>query len=765
MNNSTILRSLALPAAIAATAIAQAGNVPQYNFNHSKSDFKFIEDGTVLNVNYGEAPRYFFADKRPYLTAHSGQGFPIGFNFRFGGREFNQFIINDNGYIMFGKDRVSYNGYSNLAFGDATRYGSDHFYCGLRPATFGIKKGEISYKLEGEEGSRTMTVQFAHMEINEKNIKGNAIYSLQIVLHEADNSVDINFLEEEAPYVSNHIMAGLAGWENSDRMLVQASAIGEPFHVAEGTVINTSTGENMTPWSSDDLLGETHDEPYSFRLRFVPDANQECTLAAPEELDVTQEEDTLQVRCKATDKAGTMILVSDQPFTDADMPEQGVSYQVMNDNGEYVTKIGNATLIYYGQDEEPYAELPKVAASKKYYVRALSVNGYPAYNPAGTDLEFITSHEAPSRMSAEGSDKEHIRINIDSFAQVMIAATNERVTTTDKGDTGIFGMPDADAQVGDEIEGGGKIVYVGDPGEIDIEANKNILTFYRAWTLNDGRLSATHTNTRGVTMPSIPYERPIENETLAVSPLNWFTSSNSTDGTVNSLFNPYMRGESGDEPAMLGISTNGSTCVLMTPELPLTSPTELNFEWALETLRPSQELDPSDGPAVQLPEGNIPGDFGLGHKFVVSAGIRSTENCLYEVNEYNGSLKANPSDPDHNISGTSSWIPVGPLSIPQIGEKGRVRFQFSTEGFSYMFLRNIRIGYLSSNEEIAVVPTDMVWGGNGSLQIMSAEGGEYDVYSVDGRRVAHAALNAGETVIIPLKAGIYIAGGEKVVVR
>ena len=47
MNNSTILRSLALPAAIAATAIAQAGNVPQYNFNHSKSDFKFIEDGTV----------------------------------------------------------------------------------------------------------------------------------------------------------------------------------------------------------------------------------------------------------------------------------------------------------------------------------------------------------------------------------------------------------------------------------------------------------------------------------------------------------------------------------------------------------------------------------------------------------------------------------------------------------------------------------------------------------------------------------------------
>lgn len=742
-----------------------AGNIPQYDFRQTQEEFKYLEDATPVDIIHVDGDRFFFADGRPYNTAHSGQGFPIGFDFRFGGQVFDQFAINDNGYILFGKGRVSFNGYSNLFFGDATRYGSNHFYVGLRPGMFGIKSGDVSYKLEGEEGNRTMTIEFAHMNIREDNIKGNAVYSLQIVLNEADNSVDINFLEEEAPYVSNYMMGGLAGWENSDRMLITGTGIGEPLSVAKGTVADITTRGCTIPWSSEDLLGETHDEPYSFRLHFSPEADQACELAAPTDLNISQVESSLNVSCKRTDGAGTMILISDQPFTDEDMPAQGISYQVKNDNGTYVTKFGNATLIYYGQDEEPQATFPKVKASTRYYVRALSVNGYPNYNTELAELSYMTAHPAPSAFTAEGLDGETIRLNCENFAPVIIAATQDRVNTTDLGETGIFGVPTPDAQVGDEIEGGGTIVYIGDPGEIDVEAPANRLTFYRAWTLLDGAMSTTYTNTRAVPAPSFPYAPMIEDHTLGMSPMGWTTSSTSQSTTINSLFTPVERDQSNNERTVMGVSTGGTTSALLSPALDLPNGGDISFEWAMETVRPMEEVDPSEGPAVHLPEGNKPGEFGLGHKFIVSAGVRGTENEIYVAEEYTGTMTASPTEPDKFISGTSTFIQVEKLPVPANAKNTRVRFAFSTEGLSYMYLRKIVINSNSNSVELTPATADLIMGGEGCMTIQSANGGKYDVYSLDGRCVMTTTLNAGETAILPMAAGIYVAGGEKVIVK
>lgn len=766
MRYSAIFRGFVAAVAVCVPLGSQAGNIPQYSFEQTHPGFEYLTDATPVRVSFNDGSDMVFQERQTN-TAFTGQGFPIGFDFRYGGQIFNQFAIDNNGNLLFGKDKVEFHGYASLFYKDTSLYSPNYFYLGFSPAMYGIKSGEINYKLEGEAGNRTMTVEFAHMNVREPALRGNAIYSMQIVIYEKDGQIDINFIEEESPYNGFCLMCGLYGWSLDDDMIITASDINATARVSKEHEPDILIPNTVIRWNNEDILDpddpEGHAEPYNFTYTFKPTGTADFVSDQPTDLTVEQTGNNMIVSCtRPANAPATVIMVSESPILE--FPTQGVTYPVIDNEGNYVTKIGGATMIYYGNDEVAQAVYPDVKASTPYYVKAFGVNGYPSYSTdTSADLEFVSSHPAPYVMQAS-SAKGAINIKTIGDDDVIIAATLDRVTLSNLGATGIFGMPEADCAVGDALEGGGEIIYIGAPGEFSYtDATPNRQTFFRAWALREGRVSKPYINATGVTNAEMPFEPQVELFTLYEIPLGWISTTTSTSANAITCFIPRMRGEKEDEPAVAGYSESGSVATLTTPVLNHGENAKLNFEWAMETCR---EVDQGDA-LVVLPEGNEPGVFGTGHSFKVIYTARGNEESeIFKTSEYNGTMTASPNDPDHYISGTSTFQPVE-VNLPTAQKYGTVTFSFSTEGFSILYLRNITITSEAGVQSIFSDENaeDIIFGGVGMLSILSVKGGEYNVYGIDGKLITTLNIAAGEGRVISVEKGIYVVAGKKLLVK
>lgn len=762
MRFTTVFKGVIASAMLFMAFGANAGNIPQYSFQESRDvPFEFLTDATQVSASYNVADEMIFPGRQT-LNAYTGQGFPIGFDFRYGGRVFNQFAIDNNGYILLGYDKVEFKGYSNLFFRDVSRYASNSFYLGMTTTMYAIAEGKISYKLQGEEGSRTLTVEFAHLGVNEpsRDTRGNAIFSLQIVLCEKDGTVKINFIEEESPYSSLGLICGLYGWSPTDAILLTSPGLNTPAEISTETIADMLERHTYLSWSAEDIIGDGHMEPYAFTFTFAPTGEPDFVCDAPADLSVEQSNSSFIVSCKRPENApATAIMISEKPIEE--FPQQGVSYPVMDDKGEFVSSFGDATLIYYTNGENPQAIVPNIKASTRYYVKAFGVNGYPSYSTGtASSLEIVSSHPAPYVMQTSSADG---AINIKTIGDddLIIAQTLNRVETYNQGATGIFGHPEDNCAVGDEIEGGGEIIYIGAPGDFVYDkAAPNRQVFFRAWSVREGRVSKTWINASGVTNPEMPYEPQLSLYSLYEVPMNWIDQTTSSSSTVTTSFIPRTRGND-DEPVVGGISL-GTTATLISPVIPHGEKAILNFEWALETER---ELGDQGDALVQLPEGNEPGVFGNGHSFRVLTGARGNENEIFSTNEYKGTMTSSPSEADRYISGTSTFIPVT-VALPETQSKGRVTFQFSTEGNSILYLRNISVTNPNGVESlISQEGFDSISGDKGTLSIISANGGRYEIYAVDGSHAVSVDINAGEGAVLPLNKGIYVVNNHKVVVK
>lgn len=750
-------------------ACMYAGNIPQYAYRQFDSEFVRLTNATPVACEYHEGDELIFAGDRAQTNAYSGQGYNIGFDFRYAGRTFNQFAIDNNGALMLGRDRVEYRGYSNLFFKDPTIYTNNSFYLGLMPAKGGIQSGDISYKTEGTPGQRVLTVEFDNMTLRKNTVRDAGAYALQIALHEADGRVEFRFLEIETPVTQNGFFGGISGWDMTDRQLLTGTGIGDGISVSDKRGADLLDPASFIKWREDDELGYEHDTAYSYTLEFTPTGTGDFTCGRPGNLMLTQAGDKLRISCERPENApATAILISKSPFGAEDLPVQGMSYPVKNDAGEFATTLGNATLVCYNDDANPTAEVGDIEPSCEYYIKAIGVDGYPTYSFAtSADATFISSHPAPLSLLAESAG-EDIKLRWSTPDDILITETLERVNTYREGATGIFGIPEVDAAEGSEVEGGGRVIYngTGASGEfVWTSAEPNVQHYFRAWAIKNGRLSETFINARGVTEGIFPFEPNVELYTLYETPQGWISNSSSDETTVVTVFTPRLHGENEDEPCVAGMSVNGTTATLISPSIPLGKNSKLSFEWAMETAKELPQIDPTAGPSVQLPEGNKPGEFGMGHKFVAGYGPRGLDNILFEAEEYTGTMKAIPTEPDKNISGTSEFLPVE-VAIPEEGVSKKIGFRFSTQGFSTLFLRNIRVTGESSNVETMGAASEKVEAVEGmGLMITSRLGGSYDVYSLEGVHVASVELKAGEYALIPLPKGIYVAAGRKIVVK
>lgn len=699
MKQFDLKAGLALAAVVGGAAVSMAGNIPQYGFKAERMPSEALTpiEGTVIPCTWQTGIYYLLPNGVETPNSFTSEGYDLGMTFRMGGREVNRFVCDNNGIIYLGKDVIT---------------PADAFQIEMMPLMHGMKKADFSYTTTGEEGNRVFCFQIDNALHNEPS-KTVGEYQIQFRLYEATQQIVIDFHQVEAPWTADVPMGiGLRGWDDPDCFYLTGNTLNQVSGYTEAvkTPPYMLDRDSYIIWSMD-----YYDDPFSVRYTFTPYMSQEAPAGSPEGLRVTQTADVLDITCQRdANSPETVILWSPEPFTPADYPVNGETFPVG-------TRFGNATALYYGKDDNIAVSLPEVEAGKSYYIQAFSATGYPVYGTDNaTEVEYRTTQACPTMLTAAAESETSVRLDFRSQYPVIIASTTEREEGWEVGYNGAFGRPDADVQVGDVLEGGGTVIYVGDGENLTASVNKNELTYFRAWTLLDGVVSSTWRDAASAPAPSMPYAPALENYPLGLNIQGW--------DALEGQFVPYTM--MGSKMSVLrAVSIDGEPVSLVSPKLPLTGETNrISLQFALETVR---EGATGDG-GVVLPNGNEPGKFGkTGALRILVNGVE-----YYSVNQYDGTMTPS-SDGWQSGSATMQAVEV---EIPAVGEAS-ITIECSTETTSYFFIRDILVN-------------------NGSVGVQTvtdaAIGADQPVYSITGVRMPSAEN---------LPAGLYIIGGKKVLVK
>lgn len=727
-----------------------AGNLPFYHLSSEKTDFNFIESGTEIPCSFGKDSSTFLAPgEMSPGGAYSGPGFPIGFDFRIGGKNVDSFVLTSNGYIFFGKEKIEYDGLNSFFFNG---YGASQsqFYAACAPIVSGTNgsDGKISYLTTGEPGTRVLTIEYRNLTLNESG-RDKGKYSMQVKCYEEDGKMEFLLKEEETTYstLCGFVM-GIRGWDVDDVVLGTAAGLAKDFTKSPSTVYSMLQGDTFVKWDSKDFI-----KLKTVKYTFLPDSNTEAPAEAPKSLELMQEESNLIVKVeKGQDSEGLMLLMSDQPFTEADHPVDGVTYPSgMSDVP--AAAIGNAKVLFHNQNDLTEVTIPDLKPGAHIYLRAISTSGYPAYNCENVlDKEFVIAQAAPTYLAVNpvADSQNAVEVECQAAEDIIIAKTLEAYMyyLDEDYNIGAFGQPSADAEIGDMIEGGGEVVYVGEPGKMILgEIQPNRPTFFRAWTVKDGLVSPTNINAHFLPEPSMPYEPMAELWPSGHRPEGW-------DNEGRSSFTPGVR-EGDGVYALEGMNGGTAPSVICTPVLPAKGKTEISFNWSME----SQLAQ--DGGATEA------GKFGLDGYFTVSYGFPGQEKEYWRTNEYNGEMPADEQGRIH--SGSTTLLPVK-IEVPEAEDGMRLRFEYIGESgyFTTMYLTEISVKDGSSVAIEAVYPDASqveIKACKGGLEVTAANDTAVEIFSIDGKLICRVDLKAGESKFITLTAGVYIANRNKFIIK
>ena len=676
---------------------AIAGNIPQYTVSKDGAVYSEMTDGTSIPCSWTTGTYALLPDGTVTPNSVTDEGYPIGFDFRFAGTTVDRFLPDNIGNIYLGKDAVAYLGSMRVS---------------MSPMNNGLKAGQISYKTAGDEGNRILYIQWKNATIN---TTGGYVgkYNLQFRFYEADGKIEMAFKELVTPDRSNGFDTSLRGMDTRDVLLITATGLNKDISVSPKYAANILEPDSYVKWDCD-----YYDNGYAPTFVFTPASDTTAPISSPTDLKAIQTDDYLTITCtRGTDADATVLLISEVPYTDTDMPVDGESFQAsyLDKRGKQIfpTTFGNAKALLYNNDQDISVSYLGVEDGKTYYIRALSANGYPVFNRTDVaDIQVKASQAPPKDLILVSSDATTIHGECLADDNVIIAVTNEVKSGYKPGYVGTFGIPEADCATGDEISGGGKVIYVGAPGTFSYDCAPNEVSYVRAWTVKDGLVSSTAIDSYVIPKISFPYAPSIENYPCYEVIEGWTATSNQ--------FLPTLRDYELD-PAVVALTTLNQEVTLTTPALNVDGPVKVTFEFAMETDKGTGSTSDSGG--VALPQGTKPGEFGDNGYLKVRTG----DTDLKTVNSYSGTMVTfNGSD---MYKGSSTFEEVS-VDIPELGSDKTITFAFSVTELSYLYLRNIVVEQIDDTPELPTqAPTELSVKENDGLLTVTCKRGEDAEYT------------------------------------
>lgn len=524
---------------LALTGLRAQSIVPYYGFEVEKGNsYTSLSDATSLTQMTEAA-----ADDFPLCLFNGTEtknlnddspmtmnGISLGFDFTFDGQVFDKFVVSGMGYICLGlqsETQVTVDGgfFPSLS----GLYRLVDYTIGASTPVQAICAAPAKYKLEGESGSQTMTIEFA----TKYEISEGAVFRYQIKLYEEDSKIEMLFDEFETDWDWDPFVVGICGV--GETYYIQSS--GGNFN--EDLSRSTSNGGGMLS-----SLNFEKGLKYTFTLPAaceVPDAAGEITFT-PASASVA-----LELK-KTTGKGDAFIVVaSENPITEN--PVDGTVYEVGDE-------LAGGTVIGVEEDlrwdsytvEHSNRYENELKSNTKYYYAVWFYNyqcaGDNKYGAAIT-AETTTLTSAPESLEFTAVSLSEIKLKAtanSSGQDILIAVTNEH--TTDGTGVNIvmkgeFGIPAADARVGDDLlseydEPAGKVIYVGPAGtEItfsDVTDNK-IYHFGAFSKGTDGKYSTVFAQADTISPAKMPFFEDFSNMIPFSMPVGWVGTD--PDFTVN----------------------------------------------------------------------------------------------------------------------------------------------------------------------------------------------------------------------------------------
>ena len=478
----------------------------------------------------------FDADENiEFNSVEEATGFPIGFEFGYNGQKMTHFLIGGDGEIQLSPTEKITTDVHKDAVNMFTKTGiHDCFGIVARQGFYGLEDTQISYWLEGVEGTYALCIEYKNVDFkgtyNAENDYCGAKATIQYRLYQKSGNIEMKVkgFKPENTGSYNFMRIGILG-DEKDFVQVQSW---------DGTLVSAT------------------DKNISYSVDSYPQDGMVYTFVAPDPCVTPAEAPTdLQLTSTSTQISGTftpgsadyyLVLVT----TESELSEQPV------DGSKYVLnqEVGNAKVIAIVQNGEftspqTFADLLTPGVTYNVFVygyNSLCLNG-PLYNATPATATLATKPDAPEALTVTATEKNSLTLSVTAAgdAPVLIAMTNKPGVNSSLQvlSNGNFGVPTGDYNVGDVITfeyedydagvtatGENTIVYVGGSNEAivieGLEPGQNY--YFRAWSSDgNGAYSSLYTDAADVTVAELPWEFPWANYG-DFTPVGWTFSSEGT---------------------------------------------------------------------------------------------------------------------------------------------------------------------------------------------------------------------------------------------
>ncbi len=494
---------LLITACILTIASAYSQPISVYEAENTVGTYEEITGGTSIG-EIVQAEDYcavlYGLDGKITSAAENVKGFPIGFDFKYDNKYMNQFLVGP-GFIMLGKDGVSVSSVSDVDTGWFTTLftdeNSDLIGSTIINGFGGLEDTEVTYSTIGEEPNRELVVQFKNIGANISRFDYEFVPAqIQIRLHEDTGNIDMIF---QGLVPNDYSVASYVSWKIGIR--------------GEGTdyiTLNSFTGSSLSVGSASLITWSSSSYPEDGQtVTFI--APEDCTSPSSPATDLVLNSGSNYISGSFTaseDADHYLVLVSEDSEL-SDMPVDETLYSA----GDV---IGNATVVSYGTSTS-FTSASDLSGATTYNVFVFPANAACMFGPKFLTTNILTASTAtmpaqPEEMTVDAGVND-VTINItgnDNNDKVVIAATTESLYDSigQMTESGVFGTPEGDMNIGDEIDGGGTVVYVGEAqnGILVSDLTENSLYHFQAWSIDgNGSYSTTYLEALTATGGTVPF--------------------------------------------------------------------------------------------------------------------------------------------------------------------------------------------------------------------------------------------------------------------
>lgn len=453
-----------------------------------------------------------------FNAVEGAKGFPIGFDFRYNGQKMTHFLIGTDMVVQLSPTETISTEVHMKRIPCFTTDGI-HDIIGMIPreGVWGLDDTKISYWLEGKEGYRALVIEYKNIDFGNGGGWGTegefcgAKATVQFRLYEQNGNIEMKVkgMKPADPGRSNFFRIGILG-DSNDFVQIQSW---------DGSVI--SARDNSISYNQDKY--PVDGQVYTF---VAPEPCVSPTVSGSD-LQLTSITDQISGVFKPGNGDHFIVLAT----TDDELSEKPVDkmkYKV----GDV---IGNAKVIAITDSNEFTGITGMEQGTYNVFVFAFNsacMDG-PLYSSDAFSATIALKPAKPAALALVDADKNSMKLKAtDCGAQMVIAITEERGQDRwgDPLSTGQFGEPTGNYNVGDAIEGGGKVVYVGNTSNAinvsELVAGK--VYFFRAWSTDgNGGYSSEWLDINAMTATELPWEPALEGTGPSEVPLGW--TSNSTE--------------------------------------------------------------------------------------------------------------------------------------------------------------------------------------------------------------------------------------------